>query len=132
MNHEIGEGNNFDVAVDNGYKKDRKVKRYLSTKRKENRIIDITESDNTSRDILDIADTPDVAVWNKSFQNKSNVTNQVKHPKGGDNGLGKMTGIGLRKKQHRAKYKNSEIIDPANQKDIDDIVNSESTLTDKV
>ncbi|MDQ3837855.1 MAG: hypothetical protein M3297_01145 [Thermoproteota archaeon] len=132
MNHEIGEGNNFDVAVYNGYKKDLKVKRYLPSKRKENRIIDITESDNTSRDILDIADTPDVAVWNKLFQNKSNVTNQEKHPKGRDNGLGKMTGIGLRKEQHRDKYKNSEIIDPANQKDIDDIVNSGSTLTDNV
>jgi hypothetical protein len=42
-------------------------------------------------------------------------------------------GIGLRKKRHRDDDddKDSTAIDPANQKDIDDVVNSVGTLTDE-
>ena len=82
-------------------------------------------------DILDIEDTPDVAVWNKSVQIKFDVTNRAKRSRGRNNGEVKTTGIGLRKEQHKAKYKDLAIIDPANQNDIDDIVNSGSTLTDR-
>jgi hypothetical protein len=82
MNDEIEESNNIDITVDNG---------------DNSKIIDITKSDNTPKGILDIADTPDVTVWNKSVQNKSDDTNQSKHSKKRDNGETQTTGFGFRK-----------------------------------
>lgn len=132
MNDEIEESNNIDITVDNGDNKDLKVKQYDSARTEDNKIIDITKSDNTSRGIIDIADTPDVAVWNKSVQIKSDVTNQSKHSKEKDNGKTQTTGFGFRKGRRKEDDdKDSAIIDPANQKDIDDVVNSGCTLTDK-
>lgn len=78
MNDEIEESNNVDITVDNGDNKDLKVKQYDSARTEDSKIIDISKSDSTSKGILDIADTPDVAVWNKSVQIKSDVTNQSK------------------------------------------------------
>ncbi len=132
MNDEIEESNNIDITVDYGDNKDLKVKQYNSARTQDSKIIDITKSDNTSKGILDIADTPDVAVWNKSVQIKSEVTNQSKHSKEKDNGETQTTGFGLRKERRKEDDdKDSAIIDPANQKDIDDVVNSGCTLTDK-
>lgn len=132
MNDEIEESNNVDITVDNGDNKDLKVKQYDSARTEDSKFIDISQSDNTSKGILDIADTPDVAVWNKSVQIKSDVTNQSKHSKERDNGETQTTGFGFRKGRRKEDDdKDSAIIDPANQKDIDDVVNSGSTLTDK-
>ncbi len=132
MNDEIEESNNVDITVDNGDNKDLKVKQYDSARTEDSKIIDITKSDNTSKGIIDIADTPDVAVWNKSVQIKSDVTNQSKHSKERDNGETQTTAFGFRKGRRKEDDdKDSAIIDPANQKDIDDVVNSGCTLTDK-
>ena len=132
MNDEIEESNNVDITVDNGDNKDPKVKQYDSARTEDSKIIDISQSDNTSKGILDIADTPDVAVWNKSVQIKSDVTNLSKHSKELDNGETRTTAFGFRKGRRKEEDdKDSAIIDPANQKDIDDVVNSGSTLTDK-
>ena len=126
MNDEIEESNNIDITVDNGDNKDLKVKQYNSARTDDSKIIDIAKSDNTSKGILDIADTPDVAVWNKSVQIKSDVTNQSKQDET------QTTGFGFRKGRRKEDDdKDSAIIDPANQKDIDDVVNSGCTLTDK-
>ncbi len=86
------------------------------------------------KDILDITDTPDLAVWNKSIQIKGKVANMVKHSKERENAEVQTIGIVLRKKRrkdHDNKVSNSTIIDPANQNDIDDVVSSGGTLTDK-
>jgi hypothetical protein len=132
MNDETEESNNIDITVDNGDNKDLKVKQYNSARKEDSKIIDITKSDNTSKGILDIADTPDVAVWNKSVQIKSDVTNQSIHSKERDSGETHTTGFGFRKGRRKEDDdKDSAIIDPANQKDIDDVVNSGCTLTDK-
>ena len=132
MNDEIEESNNIDITVDNGDNKDPKVKQYNSARTEDSKIIDITKSDNTSKGILDIADTPDVAVWNKSVQIKSDVTNQLKHSKEKDNGETQTPRFGFRKGRRKEDDdKDSAIIDPANQKDIDDVANSGRTLTDK-
>ena len=132
MNDEIEESNNIDMTVDNGDNKDLKVKQYDSARKEDSKIIDITKSDNTSKGILDIADTPDVAVWNKSVQIKTDVTNESKNSKEKDNGETQTTAFGFRKGRRKEEDdKDSAIIDPANQKDIDDVVNSGCTLTDK-
>jgi hypothetical protein len=58
----------------------------------------------------------------------------VKHSKGRENGEAQIIGIGLRKKRRKEDNSydsNSTIIDPANQNDIDYVVGSGGTLTDK-
>jgi hypothetical protein len=94
-------------------------------------VVDIPKANDISKDILDITDTPDVAVWNKSVQNKSNDVNMIRYSKR-ENGEHSIW-IGLRKKRRKNDDDNrgSTIIDPANQREIDDIVDSGNTLTDK-
>jgi hypothetical protein len=57
----------------------------------------------------------------------------VKYPKERENGEAQTIGIGLRKEQSKDDddKESPTIIDPANQEDIDAVVNSGSTLTDK-
>ncbi|CAN5464354.1 hypothetical protein BH18THE2_BH18THE2_42480 [soil metagenome] len=133
MNNDVEEKNSVDSTNENGDNEDSRVKQRDSARTKDTSVVDITKSDNISRDIFDITETPDVAIWNKSVQNKSNVANMVKHSKVRENEKAQAIGVGLRKK--RRKYdddnKDSTIIDPSNQREMDDVVNSGDTLTDK-
>jgi hypothetical protein len=135
MNNDIEEKNSVDSTDENGDNEDSRVKQRDSARIKDSSIVDITKSVNSSKDIIDITDTPDVAVWNKSVQIKSNDANMVKHSKGRENGEVQTIGIGLRKKRRKDndhnKDSNSTIVDPANQNDIDDVVSSGGTLTDR-
>jgi hypothetical protein len=130
MNNDLEEKNNIDSTKENGDNEDSKVQQRDLARTNDSSIINITKSDNTSKDILDITDTPDVAVWNKSVQKKNNITNHLKEREYGE---AQTIGIGLRKKR-RKNYddnKDSTIIDPANQTEMDDVVNSGDTLTDE-
>jgi hypothetical protein len=135
MNNNDMEGkNNVDSTIENDDNQDLEVKQHDSARTKDSSsVIDITKYGNISKGILDITDTPDVAVWNKSVQIKSNVESMVKHPKERENGEAQTIGIGLRKEQSKDDddKESPTIIDPANQEDIDAVVNSGSTLTDK-
>jgi hypothetical protein len=135
MNNNDMEGkNNVDSTIENDDNQDLEVKQYDSARTKDSSsVIDITKYGNISKGILDITDTPDVAVWNKSVQIKSNVESMVKYPKERENGEAQTIGIGLRKEQSKDDddKESPTIIDPANQEDIDAVVNSGSTLTDK-
>jgi hypothetical protein len=130
MNNDIEEKNSVDSTDENGDNKDSRVKQRDSARTKDSSVVDITKSDNTSKDILDITDTPDVAVWNKSVQKKNSMANHLKEREYGET---QTIGIGLRKKQRNNDddLKDSTIIDPANQREMDDVVNSGDTLTDK-
>jgi hypothetical protein len=61
---------------------------------------------------------------------KSNI---AKHSERRDNGEAQTIGIGLRKKRHKDNddNKDSTLIDLANRREIDDVVNSGNTLTEK-
>ena len=116
------EENKADRTIDNGDKRLAGIE--------DGTVIDITRADNVSKDILDITDTPDVAVWNKSVQIKGKVVDKIKQSKENENAL--TIGIGLKKKKHEGDRKDSiTLIDPANQKDVDEAINSGSTITDK-
>jgi hypothetical protein len=130
MNNDIEEKNSVDSTDENGDNKVSRVKQRDSARTKDSSVVDITKSDNTSKDILDITDTPDVAVWNKSVQKKNSMANHLKEREYGE---AQTIGIGLRKKQRNNDddLKDSTIIDPANQREMDDVVNSGETLTDK-
>lgn len=129
-NNDIEEKNSVDPTDENGDNEDSKVQQRDSARTKDSSVVDITKSDNTSKDILDITDTPDVAVWNKSVQKKNSMANHLKEREYGE---AQTIGIGLRKKQRNNDddLKDSTIIDPANQREMDDVVNSGDTLTDK-
>jgi hypothetical protein len=129
-NNDIEEKNSVDPTVENGDNEDSKVQQRDSARTKDSSVVDITKSVNTSKDILDITDTPDVAVWNKSVQKKNSMANHLKEREYGET---QTIGIGLRKKQRKNDddNKDSTIIDPANQREMDDVVNSGDTLTDK-
>ena len=129
-NNDIEEKNGIDHTDENGDNEDSKVQQRDSARTKDSSVVDITKSINTSKDILDITDTPDVAVWNKSVQKKNSMANHLKEREYGET---QTIGIGLRKKQRKNDddNKDSTIIDPANQREMDDVVNSGDTLTDK-
>jgi hypothetical protein len=129
-NNDIEEKNSVDPTDENGDNEDSKVQQRDSARTKDSNVVDITKSDNSSKDILDITDTPDVAVWNKSVQKKNSMANHLKEREYGET---QTIGIGLRKKQRNNDddLKNSTIIDPANQREMDDVVIAGDTLTDK-
>jgi hypothetical protein len=133
MNNDIEEKYSVDSTNENGNNEDSKVQQRDSARTKDSSVVDITKSDNTSKDIIDITDTPDVAVWNKSVQIKSNDANMVTHSKERENGEAQTIGIGLRKKRRMDNdgNKDSTLIDPANQREMDDVVIAGDTLTDK-
>ena len=129
-NNDIEEKNSVDLTDENGDNEDSKVQQRDSARTKDSSVVDISKSVYTSKDILDITDTPDVAVWNKSVQKKNSMANHLKQREYGET---QTIGIGLRKKQRNNddELKDSTIINPANQREMDDVVNSGDTLTDK-
>ena len=83
-----------------------------------------------SAGIIDIDDTPDVATWNKKIHIKDDASGiivnrlheaEIRQPTTID--------IGLREKKESKK---DLIIDPANKKNVDEAIKSESTLIDEV
>jgi hypothetical protein len=85
MNNDIEEKNSVDPTNENGDNEDSGVKQRDPARTRDSSFVDMTNSDNTSKDILDITDTPDIAVWNKPVQIKSNDANMVKHSKEREN-----------------------------------------------
>ena len=82
-----------------------------------------------SAGIIDIDDTPDVATWNKKIHIKDDaagiIVNRLHEA---EIWPPTTVGIGLREKKGSKK---DSIIDPANKKDVDEAIKSESTLTDE-
>ena len=95
--------------------------------------IDITKASNTSKDILDITDTPDVATWNKGTQIKGNAADIIKRSqeKGAEITQGKMTRTNATTIGLKEKGSEDLIIDSANKRDVAKVVNSGTSLTDK-
>jgi hypothetical protein len=95
--------------------------------------IDITKASNTSKDILDITDTPDVATWNKGTQIKGNAADTIKRSqeRGAEITQGKITQTNTTTIELKEKGSDDLIIDSANKKDVSKVVNSGTSLTDK-
>ena len=98
--------------------------------------IDITKVGNTSKDILDIIDTPDVATWNKGTQIKGNAADIIKrsHERGEKIeaiAQKKITPTNTNTNGIREKGSEDLIIDPADKEVVAKVVKSGKTLTDK-
>jgi hypothetical protein len=106
-----------DISADN------KVRKQQKTKRKADTV-------DTSTGIIDIEDTPDVATWNKKVHIKDaaacEVDDRFHDAEKIQTPLN--TGIGLRDGKTSKK---DLIVDPANRKEIEEAIESGSTLTDE-
>ncbi|MBV9179127.1 MAG: hypothetical protein JO297_19015 [Nitrososphaeraceae archaeon] len=100
-----------------------KVKKQQKTKRK-------TDVVNMSTSIVDIEDTPDVATWNKNIHIKDDaagIVDDIFHD--AEEIQTKLTtGVGIR---DRNASKKDLIADPANRKEVEEAIESGSTLTDE-
>ena len=105
MNNDIEDKYSVDSTNENGDNEDSRVKQRDSARTKDSSVVHITKSVNTSEDIIDITDTPDVAVWNKSVQKKNNIANHLKEREYGE---AQAIGIGLRKKQRKTDDDNKD------------------------
>jgi hypothetical protein len=114
------------IGTDNREKKDFSADNKV-TKKQKTRKADVVD---ISRDIIDIDDTPDVATWNKKIHikhdsarivdDKLHDAEKIQTPPTID--------IGLR---DRKASKKDLIIDPANRKEVEEAIESRSTLTDE-
>jgi hypothetical protein len=95
--------------------------------------IDITKASNTSKDILDITDTPDVATWNKGTQIKGSAADIIKRSqeRRAEITQGKITRTNATTIELKEKGSEDLIIDSANKRDVSKVVNSGTSLTDK-
>ena len=95
--------------------------------------IDITKASNTSKDILDITDTPDVATWNKGTQIKGSAADIIKRSqeRRAEITQGKITRNNATTIELKEKGSEDLIIDSANKRDVSKVVNSGTSLTDK-
>jgi hypothetical protein len=116
-------------SVDNSDHQDSKEEESAKT----TTTIDITKASNTSKDILDITDTPDVATWNKGTQIKGDAADIIKRSqeRGAEITQGKITRTNTTTVELKEKGSEDLIIDSANKKDVDKVVNSGASLTDK-
>jgi hypothetical protein len=91
--------------------------------------IDITKATDMSPEIIDIMNTPDVAIWNKGMQIKGDaaeVVNRSNEAERTTKITPRTTSIGLKKNGSK-----DFIIDPAEKKTVVKVVKSEATLTDE-
>ena len=121
-------------SVDNSDCQDSKEKKQQESG--ETTTIDITKVGNTSKDILDIIDTPDVATWNKGTQIKGNAADIIKrsHERGEKIeaiAQKKITPTNTNTNGIREKGSEDLIIDPADKEVVAKVVKSGKTLTDK-
>lgn len=115
-------------SVDNSDYQDSKAEESAKTT-----TIDITKASSTSKDILDITDTPDVATWNKGTQIKGGAADIIKRSqeRGTKITQGKITRTNATTIDLKEKGSEDLIIDSANKEDVAKVVNSGISLTDK-
>ena len=97
---------------------------------------DITKGSNTSKDTLDIINTPDVATWNKGTQIKGNAADIIKSSQERGERIEaiaqkKITPTNTNTSGLREKGSEDLIIDPADKEVVAKVVKSGKTLTDK-
>ena len=100
--------------------------------------MDVTNDAKTSKNIIDIDDSPDVATWNKEVtRNKDHIAKDIEVSEENKNEyritkicpeIPPTTTIGLRMEDNDDK---DDQVDPANQIDVDKIYNAGGKLTDQ-
>ena len=97
---------------------------------KSNNAFDLTKSDNTPAEIIDILDEPDVAVWSKGIMNKTNTpadkVQESSHIKSIATHIEYSKGKMEQKQSHL-----QQPVDPANKEEVAEVIDLGTSLTDK-
>ncbi len=80
--------------------------------------------------IIDINNTPDIATWNKKLHIEENTSGIVANGLNEAEKTQRLTTIGIGLRDKKAPKKDL-IVDPANRKEIEEAIESGSTLTDE-
>lgn len=95
---------------------------------------DLTNTAKTTNDIIDIDDSPDIATWNKEVtrnrDSSENIDNKYRITKTNPK-IPTITTIGLERKREEKDNEKDHLIDPANQREIDNAYHDGDKLTDK-
>ena len=94
---------------------------------------DLTNTAKTTNDIIDIDDSPDIATWNKEVTRNKDIPDNIDNryiitkinPK-----IPTLTTMGLERKREEDNEKD-HLIDPANQREIDNAYHDGDKLTDQ-
>lgn len=98
------------------------------TKTAKSNAFDLTKSDNTPAEIIDILDEPDVAVWSKGIMNKTNTpADKVQKP---SHIQSMATNIEYREGEEKQSHL-QQTVDPANKEDVAKAINLGTSLTDE-
>jgi hypothetical protein len=119
-----------DLKVNNKKKNTEKNNETTVTKTTKSNAFDLTNSDNTSTEIIDILDEPDVAVWSKGIMNKTNTpadkVQESSHIKSIYTHIEYSKGKTEQKQSHLQQQ-----VDPANKEEVAEVIDPETSLTDK-
>jgi hypothetical protein len=110
-------------------------KRIMTTKKKKRTIkavvYDLTKAGTASDEIIDIVETPDVAVWSKGITKKIGTpADKVQQPSWVKSAMTTITDIDYNEGKERQIHM-QETVDPANKEAVDGATGSGISLTDK-
>ena len=112
-----------DLKGNNKKKSREKNNETAITKTAKSNAFDLTKSDNTPAEIIDILDEPDVAVWSKGIMNKTNTpADKVQEAPHIEYSKGKTE----QKQSHL-----QQPVDPANKEEVAEVIDLGTSLTDK-
>jgi hypothetical protein len=124
-----GNHNNKKKSTEKNNEKTTRTTRVTTTDNKSN-TFDLTKSDNTSTEIIDILDEPDVAVWSKGIMNKTNTpADKVQEPS-----HIKSIGTDIKYGEEEMEQKQSHLqqtLDPANKEEVAKAIDLGTSLTDE-
>jgi hypothetical protein len=119
-----------DLKGNNKKKSREKNNETAITKTAKSNAFDLTKSDNTPTEIIDILDEPDVAVWSKGIMNKTNTpadkVQESSHIKSIATHIEYSKGKTEQKQSHLEQQ-----VDPANKEEVADVMDLGTSLTDK-
>lgn len=117
-----------DLKGNNKKKSREKNNETAITKTAKSNAFDLTKSDNTPAEIIDILDEPDVAVWSKGIMNKTNTpADKVQKP---SHIQSMATNIEYREGEEKQSHL-QQTVDPANKEDVAKAINLGTSLTDE-
>ena len=119
-----------DLKGNNKKKSTEKNNETTITKTAKSNAFDLTKSDNTPTEIIDILEEPDVAVWSKGIMNKTNTpadkVQESSHIKSIDTHIEYGKGKTEQKQSHLKQQ-----VDPANKEEVAEVIDQGTSLTDK-
>ena len=119
-----------DLKVNNKKKNTEKNNETTVTKTTKSNAFDLTNSDNTPTEIIDILDEPDVAVWSKGIMNKTNTPADKVQESSHIKSIYTHIEYSKGKKEQKQSHLQQQV-DPANIEEVAEVIDPDTSLTDK-